>query len=107
VSRTKKISYARRQVVFARDGYKCCYCGKVASDFAVKTLGVKKRLCVIPRDENGEFEIDHIVPYVETQDNSINNLATSCWKCNNSKRDKRWDIPRNFPYMKLDFGGEI
>lgn len=103
MKRTKKISQARRQVVFARDGYKCCYCGKKATEFSVKTLGTEKRLCVIPCDENGEFEIDHIIPYSETQDNSINNLATACWKCNHNKSNRKWGLTKNFPYMKLDF----
>jgi len=92
-----KLSVARRQLVFCRDGYKCVYCSKEATTFEVKRSNVPYRLCIIPYDENHrEFEIDHIVPYRETQDNSFYNLATCCWNCNSKKSSRLW----KHPYIK-------
>lgn len=51
--------------IYARDGYKCVYCGYFA-----------------------DLTIDHIVPVSRGGTNSVSNLATACRSCNSSKNDK-------------------
>ena len=55
-----------RSYVFARDNYTCVYCG---------VRGVK-------------LECDHVVPVSRGGGNEDSNLATACFSCNRSKRDK-------------------
>ena len=52
------LSNATRERIFSRDGYICMYCEGLAE------------------------EIDHIIPYVYSQDNSDENLVASCRDCN-------------------------
>jgi hypothetical protein len=54
---------AIRQMVFARDGASCVYCG----------------------DESGPHEIDHIHPVALGGGDDIDNLAVACLPCNRSK----------------------
>jgi 5-methylcytosine-specific restriction endonuclease McrA len=55
----------RRDEVFARDGYRCVYCGAVfASD---------------------ELTVDHLQPRVQRGDHSGGNLVTACRACNTRK----------------------
>ena len=55
----------KRAEVFARDGYRCVYCGMVA---AVEQLSV-----------------DHLQPRVKGGDNSGGNVVTACIRCNTAK----------------------
>ena len=87
----KKISSVIRQMVFARDGWMCVYCGKTPEKWTVEHCQKPYRINVIPLG----FEIDHIIPYIETQDNSIFNLVTSCCKCNSKKSNRRWKLAKN------------
>lgn len=57
---------ALRCRVFARDDYTCRYCG---------VRGVK-------------LECDHIVPASRGGSHHLSNLATACFTCNRSKRDR-------------------
>jgi hypothetical protein len=52
--------------VFKRDNYICQYCGSVG----------------------GKLEADHIIPFSKGGKDSLENLTTSCRKCNRQKRDK-------------------
>lgn len=61
----KAISTRTRFEVFKRDGFKCLYCGR--SPPAVL------------------LHVDHIIPVCGGGDNSRDNLATSCDKCNLGK----------------------
>ena len=54
------------RIVFERDGYICAYCGKLG----------------------GMLEVDHIIPYSKGGSDILNNLTTSCRKCNRQKKDK-------------------
>lgn len=65
VKEWKRISKA----VFKRDNYTCQYCGKVG----------------------GKLEVDHIFPFSKGGSDSLDNLTTSCQKCNRQKRDKSVD----------------
>lgn len=63
----KTIPVSVRFAILNRDNFTCQYCGKSAPDVIL--------------------EIDHKVPYSQTQDNSIENLITSCKDCNRGKSD--------------------
>jgi len=65
----------RRQVtntfLFARDGYRCMYCGRHRSEF-----------------KNREFLTrDHVLPISSGGGNSWENVVTACSSCNNRKAD--------------------
>lgn len=62
----KAISASVRWSVFARDGFRCRYCGEQASDYV--TLAV-----------------DHIISVADGGDNAMDNLLTACRRCNSGK----------------------
>ena len=71
---TKKrevISKKIRFEIFKRDKFTCQYCGKKAPDVVLN--------------------IDHINPVAKGGTNELMNLITSCFDCNNGKRDKKLD----------------
>ena len=53
--------------IFKRDDFKCVYCGKSSIEDGVKLV------------------LDHLMPYIDTKDNSVYNLVTACWDCNGLK----------------------
>jgi HNH endonuclease len=55
-----------RKEVFKRDNFTCSYCGNIG----------------------GVLECDHIVPFSKGGSNELENLTTSCRKCNRQKKDK-------------------
>jgi 5-methylcytosine-specific restriction endonuclease McrA len=59
----------KRDDVFARDGYRCVYCGQV---FPAELLTV-----------------DHVQPRVRGGDNSAGNVVTACGGCNVLKGHRR------------------
>ncbi len=61
----KAISTRTRFEVFKRDGFKCLYCGRTPPSVLL--------------------HVDHIIPVCQGGDNSRDNLATSCDKCNLGK----------------------
>lgn len=65
---TRNIEYWNelRKQVFKRDLFTCTYCGKIG----------------------GILECDHIVPFSKGGSNELDNLTTSCRKCNRQKKDK-------------------
>lgn len=65
MSKRKGISKKLRFEVFARDNFTCRYCGRQSDE--VKLV------------------IDHIHPVCKGGDNSMENLATSCFDCNAGK----------------------
>lgn len=64
-----KITLSLRFKVLKRDNYRCCICGRDASD------GVK-------------LEIDHTIPKSKGGTNEIENLKTLCYDCNRGKGNK-------------------
>ena len=58
-----------RKAVFHCDDYPCQYCGQ----------------------RGGRLECDHIVPVAKGGQHGLDNLATACFACNRSKRDKTLD----------------
>lgn len=62
------MSNTRRFKILERDGFKCAYCGKVASET--------------------ELEVDHIIPRAKGGTDIIENLITACFECNRGKRDR-------------------
>lgn len=55
-----------RAEVFSRDDFTCTYCGERA----------------------GRLECDHVIPASRGGSDELDNLATACFACNRSKRDK-------------------
>jgi len=63
----KSLSNKVRFGIFKRDKFTCQYCGKTAPDVVLN--------------------VDHINPVCEGGTNDPLNLITSCFECNNGKRD--------------------
>lgn len=64
-----KVTPSLRYDVMRRDGFRCCICGRTASN------GV-------------ELEVDHIVPISKGGSTTYNNLQTLCRECNRGKGAK-------------------
>lgn len=58
--------YRLIKIVFERDNHTCTYCGSVG----------------------GKLEADHIVPFSKGGSDCLENLTTSCRRCNRQKKDK-------------------
>lgn len=58
-----------REIVFKRDNYTCCYCGKFCGKKKIRT-------------------IDHKLPKSRGGTDSLNNLVTACKRCNVRKGDR-------------------
>lgn len=61
---------AKRARLYARDGWRCAYCG---------TSG---------RDRPARLSLDHIVPRSKGGTCAASNLVTSCLDCNQQRRDR-------------------
>jgi hypothetical protein len=59
----------KRTDIFARDGYRCVYCGDVF--------------------EAGELSVDHVQPKMRGGDQSPGNVVTACRGCNTLKGARR------------------
>ena len=59
-----------RFVIFERDGFACFYCGKTSYE------------------DNTELHVDHLVPVFKEGKDMIENLVTSCSRCNLEKSFK-------------------
>jgi 5-methylcytosine-specific restriction endonuclease McrA len=59
----------KRDRVFARDDYRCVYCGR--------------------QFDAAELSVDHVEPRVRGGDQSNGNLVTACRACNNLKGHRR------------------
>ena len=70
LSETYKVETSIRDEVFARDGFKCVYCGSTSN--------------LVP---------DHFIPYSAGGSSSKMNLVTACLPCNTSKGNQD---PRDF-----------
>jgi hypothetical protein len=64
----QRISTKLRFEVFKRDKFTCQYCGRSAPEIVLN--------------------VDHINPVSNGGDNDILNLVTSCFECNNGKKDR-------------------
>ena len=73
-----------REQVFARDRYRCVYCGQV---FAAE-----------------ELSVDHVQPRVRGGDRSGGNLVTACKACNTLKGHRRIAVfLAEFPTARRNF----
>lgn len=71
--KSKDTEFSRnRLLVFARDKYRCQYCGR----------GIKNETSY---GEQVVLHADHIVPKSEGGSNELNNLVTACQECNYAK----------------------
>ena len=62
-----------RAGVLLRDGYRCIYCGVVASE---------------RRDGRSDFTLDHIIPRSRGGKNTWGNTACACYACNQRKSNR-------------------
>lgn len=67
-----EITHKLRFEVLERDNFTCRYCGRSPQNTPGLTL-----------------EVDHIIPLYAGGDNSLDNLVTACWECNEGKKDKQ------------------
>ena len=65
MQRSKKSVKFSRQNVYARDKYRCCYCGQ--------------------RKARHELNYDHVIPRVRGGKTVWENIVTSCYSCNDRK----------------------
>lgn len=72
-----ELYYRLRKGIFERDNYTCKYCGQIG----------------------GRLEIDHAIPIARGGDSKEENLVTSCYRCNRSKRIK---TPCEFEAWRLN-----
>ena len=73
-----------RDRVFARDGYRCVYCG-------------------IPFPGE-QLSLDHVQPRMRGGDNSEGNLVTCCRECNRSKAGlAAWQYLSSRPEVRMNF----
>lgn len=73
-----------REEIFARDGYRCVYCGEI---YPVESLSV-----------------DHVQPRLRGGDRSGGNLVTACGGCNVAKGHRRLaDYLRDVPAARDNF----
>ena len=63
----KPVSASLRWSVYARDGFRCRYCGRQAGQDGV------------------DLTLDHVVSVAEGGDDSLDNLVTACGACNGGK----------------------
>ena len=71
-TRSRFISNALRYKVLKRDCFKCCACGASPA-----------------KDPSVELHIDHIVPWSNGGETTLDNLQTLCSLCNIGKGDSR------------------
>lgn len=70
MSESNPIEWGKRKgIVFARDNYTCIYCGK----------------------RGAKMEVDHKIPFIRGGSDEIDNLVTSCVRCNRQKKDKTYE----------------
>ena len=66
------ITKSKRFAILARDEFRCQYCGATAASGAV-------------------LQLDHINPLSRGGNDSLENLVTACFDCNNGKRNRTID----------------
>jgi len=77
MEKRKEIPQNDRMFVFVRDGFYCQFCGcSGRSDLP----GGAKRVQLVP---------DHVVPWSAGGSDSVNNLRTLCWDCNEQRSNFR------------------
>ena len=85
INNTKSdISKVLRDRILERDNYTCQYCGKSRWKDEIK------------------LEVDHIIPISKGGTDNINNLTTSCRKCNRQKMNKILKVDEKTSNNKVD-----
>ncbi len=83
-----KSQAGKKAKIFARDSYKCFYCGYAGT--------------------NLDLTLDHIIPKSVGGDSSANNLITACKKCNSAKNDQSieefgFTVPKALLHSNINF----
>ena len=87
MAKRKAIGNAARFKIFARDSFRCQYCGRTPP--AVR------------------LHVDHVLPVAKGGTNEDENLVTSCSDCNHGKHTRkleRGQVPQDFAAMAEDAG---
>lgn len=75
IRKARQITATRRAVIYARDDFRCVYCGR---DVIVTTDPE-----IVSRFKTRPIaSIDHIIPRCEGGTNEEDNLVTACRRCN-------------------------
>jgi hypothetical protein len=69
IGRRRAMSVKRRFEVLRRDGFRCVYCGRQASE--------------------AELHVDHVVPVIDGGSDELHNLVAACVDCNLGKGKSR------------------
>ncbi len=72
-----KVPFSKKNI-FARDGFKCAYCGR----------------------ETEQLTVDHIIPKSKGGKSTFDNCVAACRPCNNRKGDKTCSEARMYPKVK-------
>ena len=72
-----RVPFSKKNI-FARDGFKCAYCGR----------------------ETEQLTVDHIVPKAKGGKSTFDNCVAACRPCNNRKGDKTCSEARMWPKVK-------
>ena len=77
-------THVNRSAIFARDGFRCVYCGEVF--------------------ESDELSVDHVQPRMRGGDGSAGNVVTACGSCNTAKGGRRLSqFLAEFPNARRNF----
>ncbi len=77
---SKWISKKTRYRIYARDGWRCVWCGR---ELRTGTLTIDG--CAFP--VVADATLDHVIPRSEGGTNQPSNLVTSCMRCNRGRGD--------------------
>lgn len=81
----QKIADSKRNMVMARDQFRCVYCLTKAVEIEIGRT-TKGHASLEAWTETGVLlVVDHLVPYSKTKDNRFDNLVTACETCNRKK----------------------
>lgn len=92
------LSPGKRFRVFARDDWKCFYCGNPVRLMGDEVLGVSR----IPHEVLVAWAtVDHVVPIKKNGTDDPENLVTACRRCNTLKRDMTLEEFREYNRRKV------
>jgi 5-methylcytosine-specific restriction endonuclease McrA len=65
-------------VLLERDGYECCWCGKVCN--------LNTRPC-----NDSHPTVEHVIRRADGGTNKFDNLRVACRRCNNGRHNRKWN----------------
>ncbi len=83
---SKWISKKTRHRIYARDGWRCVWCG-CGVYCQTKAAGQEFKITYGPNFGSCLATLDHVIPRALHGTNQVSNLITSCMKCNRDRGD--------------------